>query len=685
MSNTTIKLKYLLCVIFTGFVTLNAIADESSTRNRIDSLEQVLKDPALEDTTRVKALNKLQIAYGHVGELDKMPAIIEEELKLAEKIDYDRGKGIAYNAKALLMGRDAETKKAIEYFEKSLKIWVKMNDRKRWANVLHNIGGEYLDLGDYSKALTYYDSSIVIHQSLGNTREIGMSLNNMGQIYKRQGKYSKAMESYTKAVHYGKEAKDDRNLILYLGNIGSIYEHQHTYEKAMDFHLQALKLAQKLGDKKHESFCYQNIAATYLGDKKYKKAEEFMLKSLELRKELGLVRAQTANLNMLSLMWIRQKEYDKGLDYAFQALELNKRIGRKRGTSISLLYIANGYHEAEKFGKAVKYAKESLEMAEGLNALSIDMDNNEILSSSYAGLNQHEEALKHYRTFVELSDSFNRERTNGQLMELQTKFETEQKDLKIESLELKRKIQEGDIEKRNIAVIGLVLLLFLVFVLVFLFWQRRKIKNERKAIELEQKALRARMNPHFLFNALNSIQRMFLKDDHEKANDYLTDFAHLIRNTLENTGKSTIPLQKEVESLRLYLSLEQTRLENKLDYEINLESEDMAHLQIPTMLIQPFVENSIWHGISPKKTDGKIIINFYKVKERKFLKCEIIDDGIGIEASRKEKSETQNHVSQGLNLIEKRLGSKNAITMEEIRSKNEVIGTKVTVLINLDR
>jgi LytS/YehU family sensor histidine kinase len=158
--------------------------------------------------------------------------------------------------------------------------------------------------------------------------------------------------------------------------------------------------------------------------------------------------------------------------------------------------------------------------------------------------------------------------------------------------------------------------------------EKKQVTFQKQATELEMQALRAQMNPHFIFNCLNSINRFIINNNAAQAADYLTKFAKLIRIVLQQSGKSFIPLEDELYCLKLYMDLETLRFETPFSYEINCNGIDAESVMIPTLLIQPFVENAIWHGLHPKQRgDGEIKINLQLYGNG--LHCEIIDNGIG--------------------------------------------------------
>ncbi|NNF32506.1 MAG: histidine kinase [Saprospiraceae bacterium] len=188
----------------------------------------------------------------------------------------------------------------------------------------------------------------------------------------------------------------------------------------------------------------------------------------------------------------------------------------------------------------------------------------------------------------------------------------------------------------------------------------KRLKNlsdmNLKLAELESESLRAQMNPHFIFNSLNSIKSYIIKSKKEEAADYLTTFSKLMRAVLNNSKQKEISLKNEIEALSLYLQIEQLRLNHKFDYEINVSDEINAdRIGFPPLIIQPFVENSIWHGFINKKSKGHLKINVNKNDDT--LNVEVLDDGIGREASKKIQQSRGGERSYGIAITENRLSN----------------------------
>ncbi|MDX2245588.1 MAG: two-component regulator propeller domain-containing protein [Bacteroidia bacterium] len=231
----------------------------------------------------------------------------------------------------------------------------------------------------------------------------------------------------------------------------------------------------------------------------------------------------------------------------------------------------------------------------------------------------------------------------------------------------------------------------------WVFWSRRKqqieeqkIRDTAEKLQLEHQALYAMMNPHFTFNALQSIQYFIHRQDKISANKFLSSFAKLIRKNLESTKSDFISLGEEIERLKLYLSLEKMRFPEKFDYVVNVgPGIELSETQIPPMLLQPFVENSIKHGIMPLDANGMIEVNLSR-KDEDHLLITISDNGIGIEASRKQRADRPNdHVSKGMQITLDRLAlfarmtrKKHSLDIHEIVDpEGKILGTMVEMLL----
>jgi hypothetical protein len=243
-----------------------------------------------------------------------------------------------------------------------------------------------------------------------------------------------------------------------------------------------------------------------------------------------------------------------------------------------------------------------------------------------------------------------------------------------------------------------VLLTFSGWVLIyFLFYYVKGVRKEERLkthyklqlLELEAKALRAQMNPHFIFNCLNSIKSLIQQNEKEKSVTYLTTFSKLIRNLFNSADKKEITLYDEIETCKLYLQLEAMRFDARFSYIVNVDANiDLKSVQVPALIVQPFIENAIWHGIVPRNNGGHLELNV--LRNDGVIEIVIDDNGIGREASLLNKPASgPAHLSKGVNLTQSRLELNNLLMqwqakLETIDKKDEkgiATGTKIIISI----
>ena len=270
-----------------------------------------------------------------------------------------------------------------------------------------------------------------------------------------------------------------------------------------------------------------------------------------------------------------------------------------------------------------------MDLAREVNSLERQAEAWNTLSDIYESTNRGPEALKAFKNHVQLRDSIASEENKAEVARKEMKFQMEKREA-LATAELKRERL-----MKNAAIAGGVILLLTA---LFGYWsyKRRRDASTRqqtadfktKVAETELKALLSQMNPHFIFNALNSISDYVSQHNAEKANHYLTKFAHLMRMILESSEKKEITLEEDLKLIETYMEIESLRLNKKLSYEIDVDpGVDASNTLVPPLILQPFVENSIWHGISKKEGPGKICLEIRQVNNS--LIYSVDDDGVG--------------------------------------------------------
>jgi LytS/YehU family sensor histidine kinase len=328
---------------------------------------------------------------------------------------------------------------------------------------------------------------------------------------------------------------------------------------------------------------------------------------------------------------------------------------------------------------ALTSAEKSLQLAQSIGTQDQIIEDEKRISEIYAAINQPQAALIHYKKYIAARDALNNWENNKKFLRAEMNFEYQKKEAIIHE-QNKRQNQLF-----WFVVVGGLLLIGLVFVTYNRLQIKRRLTLQKEVAEYEQKALHLQMNPHFVFNCLSSISSFIVQNGTDSAIKYLAKFSKLMRLTLEYSKASLIPVHKEIESLQHYLELEQLRFHKKFDFTIQASTSVEDDMALPPLLIQPFVENAILHGIVPKETNGNIDIVF-KVEQEQLV-CIITDDGIGLSKSMAIKENSvKAHESMALEITKKRLEMIESTTHQKARvlieeASAQPSGTQVTLYL----
>jgi sensor histidine kinase YesM len=307
-----------------------------------------------------------------------------------------------------------------------------------------------------------------------------------------------------------------------------------------------------------------------------------------------------------------------------------------------------------------------------------------IATSTEAG--NYEKAIRYYDERSQIKDSIHNQHLQAVVSEIEAKYELEKKTGEIEKLTQENLIKELKLNEERYLRYGFGGLTFAAVIIALLLIQRNRLITREKNMELEQKLFRTQMNPHFIYNALFAIQGYVYKSDPQEAGRYISDFARLIRLVLINSREEFISLESEVNTLEYYLHLQRLRFDNKFDYHIDIDPAIKSEMiMVPPMLAQPFIENSVEHGIQQLSSRGKINISFRLADN--WIHFIIEDNGIGINRSKADKaSQEVKHESLALSITEERLKLLNHNKQHKINlniveltnENNEVSGTSIT-------
>jgi tetratricopeptide (TPR) repeat protein len=549
-----------------------------------------------------------------------------------------------------------QTEKFQYYTEKAA--YYKLNGPKEnMAACYHGIAGYYSSLGDYDKSIEYYLRARDVYKSFdpfGSANETGV----IGRLYLDWGNLAKA-EVYLKSALKELITLGNTGYYFYCyQNLGDLYFKQQDYAQAMKFFTEAKKNAINVDNVNSYSFAL-SLASVDLGSV-----------------YLALGSIDSARFYFVSAEKIRQQKNLK-ISYPLGTLEIDFYFYR--------YYLATGQQQL-----ALKSLKSALLEAKRFRIIPLTLKYTNELHSFLLKKGDSLQALRYLVQYHVVQDSVNKMKTQARIATFEIEQQQQQKEDEIENLKVQKATQ------RNYYLFaGILLILIVSGVISRIIYKRKRDKEQlttdfkKQLAEAETKALRAQMNPHFIFNSLNSINSFVMDQKHEIASDYLIKFSKLIRLILDNSRSETISIEKELETLKLYVVLEAARFDNKFKcvYKV-AEDLDTNSIKIPPMLLQPFVENAIWHGLMQKEGEGTITIEI-KMKNEELLIVSISDDGIGREKAAELKSKSATHKSHGLKVTSQRIEMMNKLNSTGAQvnivdlkdDQGNAVGTKVELII----
>src|SRR5690606_30368283 len=398
--------------------------------------------------------------------------------------------------------------------------------------------------------------------------------------------------------------------------------------------------------------------------------------------------------NNLRLYYQATSELQKAVESWEKAKEKFNAIEDKFGISDTYFNLGEFYFEQNNLEKALQNTQKAKELATEIKTLEMIVLSENLLSKIYEQKGDLNKSLEHFKSYSIAKDSLTNYENIRKTVQSEMNFEFEKREsLHKKEQQQKEILLKEQAKRHTLQLVFGGLFLLLTVGLGFLFYNRNQLKKnltlQKNLAEYEQKALHLQMNPHFVFNCLGFISSFIVQNGKDSAIKYLSKFSKLMRLTLEYSKESLIPIDKEIESLQNYLELEQLRFNDKFSFSITKDPNIEDDVALPPLLIQPFIENAIIHGVIPKKENGNISIAFSVTNSS--LHCTIVDDGVGINQSRKNKENlVLAHKSMALGIIKKRLEmiteattKEASITIEEMENGNEITGTKITLKLPL--
>lgn len=575
-----------------------------------------------------------------------------------------------------------------KYAEYALSNSVKSSNRIQQAKAFQNVGISFLILGDYDKAIKNFDLSEKLLTGQNNSKEakeiLAKTLGSKGLAFSEQNNYAKALEFDLRAMKIYEGLKNELQLSKIYNNIGVIYKSIGDEKNALDYFLKVNQL-QKKNNNPAVAVSASNIGLIYLGKGKADLAKKYFDESRNGFEKNPDPRGLGELYNNYSRYYISIDHFDDAKKFLLKAEETFQSIEDQFGLSDTYFLFAEiNFHEND-LDRSLGFANKALKISKELDLPETRMNCEKLLSDIYEKKGDQKQALLHLKNYDLEKDQL--EKVKNEQQRLRTEL-----DYNYEKMQLEK--QESQRREQLKIILGFVILGFVLIGFYFYYRNKEREKTlllQKQLAEFEHKALHLQMNPHFVFNCLAAISSFIMQNGKEEAIKYLSKFSKLMRLTLEFSQESEISIDKEIEALQNYLELEQLRFNQKFDFKIHKDLAIEDDTAIPTLLLQPYVENAILHGVVPKEGRGFIKINFSQNDEQ--LICVIEDNGIGINTSRElKKNSVSAHRSMALEISKKRLemleeleNKKTNLKVEELKDENGgTLGTRITLELPLN-
>jgi len=564
-------------------------------------------------------------------------------------------------------------------------------------------GDAYEVLGDIYMYWEQFDLAISNYRISLQSKNSNETRLKLAKAYRLNENYQESIQEYN---NVDKSTLSNYQLVTLYEGLGDVYKSTGAFDRSLEAYNSGLEISQKHLIAPKITDLNSKIAEVYSSKGEVVEAEGYFDKSLKL--------ASTQNKKRAVEEKVKVADFQNKVNNFSDEIELRKQAlndindieietdsipdNESALTSQKQKYkIGNAYLQQKDFGNAINFLEESIEEAETKEDLVVQKDATRKLSEVYRTTGDFTKALAAYQEYVDVVDKLYRKKEQeiSQITRFRKDLNTKQN--RITSLESDRELSESQYQltveqskRQKVIIYSLIGGLFLLLLVAFLMY--KYIRQQRLANNLlALKSLRSQMNPHFIFNALNSVNSFIASNDERTANKYLTDFSKLMRAVLENSEEDFIPLEKEIELLQLYTQLEHFRFKDKFDYAIHVDDKiKVADFVIPPMLLQPYIENAVWHGLRYKREKGNLKIDISQEKEDE-IKITIADDGIGRKKSKALKTENQKKQnSKGMGNIKKRVAILNDMYKDKVDvfvddfHDEEDVGTKVIVTLKKD-
>ena len=526
---------------------------------------------------------------------------------------------------------------------------------------LNELGRRYRNISQYTKAVTLHQEALNIAIAINNVEFTVTSLNYIGVVYRRTSSIRTAMDYNQRALELAESVENPtvglkKSINISLNGIGNLYQTLKQFDLAIGHFEKAILLEEELGNTLGRAINSQNIGECLEEQGHLDKALQYYRTSLWHNEEIDDDRGRIICKTSIAQIYIKQGRANDALLLLEPITPMATALGD--GFLISPAHINLGWAQmlAGQLKEAEKNMLLGLQVAEKINLRISSSQARHLLSKLFQIKGDYKKALDYTIKAEQLDEEILNESTVRYVNDVIFRYGSEKKSAQIEILAKENEIVRLELRKNQQTLLISGIALALLAGIFYILYRQYQLKNEKKLLTLEQTMLRSQMNPHFLFNSLNSIKLYIINNEKKNAVHYLNKFSKLVRKILEASSLKEIPLAEELETVELYMNIENIRFSNEIDFKITVDEDiDLHTVKIPSLILQPFLENALWHGLSSIEGEKKISLHIGKSKDG-FIHIGITDNGVGREMAEKIKAgKVLKRKSMGIDITKERL------------------------------
>lgn len=586
--------------------------------------------------------------------------------------------------------------KEYQYAQEAVDHALNLKDSLLYARALDNLGLLYRYHQLYDRALALHSRAydLIKNKDVKPINKMIMA-NNAGVAGRYNHNYDEAFFYYMQALKIAETENDIKNIAISSNGIGNTLSYIPGREnEALPYFERSLVAQEKMGNSLGVAMNLLSISGYYIETGDYKTANQFLDKLFKLNQERKDLFGLAITNEFRGVLYLKEgSQLDKAVSYFKKSIEQFETLKDKHKHADLLIHLGDTYLKRDELNRAEKYYIQSLNLSKSLNEFELIRKNANKLSKVSEKRNDHKSALSYFKLSQSYKDSIKLIEQNVKIEAVTQEYNLEKKENKIQFLETDKALQQAVLETQKeqlereqivtiFLAIGLVAILT-IFLLTYRNYRIKKITNERitqaekektntiyerNLAQAEILVTRLRVNPHFLFNSLNAITYLVQSEENSKAIQYLEIFSQYTRMVLETSKQQVISLEEELELAEHYLALEENRFSKDFKFYITgTDNPEIEEVYIPPLLLQPFLENAIWHGLLVSPREEKVLRIDIVLKED--ITQVIIDDNGAGRQSKESKNTIKTHKSMGMQIIKERVELYNKTYDGNIRYK----------------